>query len=60
MLNSQLLEILCCPKCKADVSYQSDKNRLVCTSCKQIYRIEDDIPIMIVEEDQVEKNESAQ
>ena len=60
MLNPQLLEILCCPKCKADVMYQSEKNRLVCSSCKQIYRIEDDIPIMIVEEGQVEKNEPSQ
>ncbi len=55
MLNAQLLEILCCPKCKADVHYQPEKNRLVCVGCKQIYRIEDDIPIMIVEEGQVEE-----
>lgn len=54
MLNQQLLDILCCPKCKSDVDYQEEKNRLVCTSCKQIYRIEDDIPIMIIEEGQVE------
>lgn len=57
MLNKQLLDVLCCPKCKSDVEYQPEKNRLVCTECKQIYRIEDDIPIMIVEEGQVETYE---
>jgi len=50
MLDQQLLEILACPKCKGDLEYKADKEQLICHSCKLIYRIEDDIPIMLIDE----------
>ena len=55
MLDKQLLEILACPKCKGDLEYQPDKNndkngKLICHQCHLIYRIEDDIPIMLIDE----------
>lgn len=47
-LNPALLEILACPQCKTAVELEAD--RLVCVRCGRRYRIEDDIPIMLLEE----------
>ncbi len=50
MISKDLLEILCCPESKADLLL--DGNFLVSTDKKtrRRYRIEDDIPIMLIEE----------
>ncbi len=47
-MDKKLIEILACPKCKGDLEYK--KNSLICLKCKLKYRIEDDIPIMLVDE----------
>jgi uncharacterized protein YbaR (Trm112 family) len=51
MLSKELLEILCCPKCHGDLDYDSEKNTLTCTSCKKVYAVKDDIPIMMVDDE---------
>lgn len=48
MISQDLLDILCCPLDKADL--QLVENKLICTKCGLKYRIEDDIPIMLIEE----------
>ncbi len=50
MVSQDLLNILCCPKTKADLVL--DENYLVSTDkeTRLRYRIEDDIPIMLIEE----------
>jgi uncharacterized protein len=50
MISKELLDILCCPETKADLVL--DGNTLVSTdkSTRRRYRIEDDIPIMLIEE----------
>ncbi len=50
MIDEKLLEIIACPKCKGDLEYDQGKNRLICNDCRLIYRIEDDIPIMLIDE----------
>jgi len=50
MLNEKLLEILACPKCKGDLEYDKVENKLICKKCRLRYRIEDDIPIMLIDE----------
>ncbi|MFO8184032.1 MAG: Trm112 family protein [Candidatus Aegiribacteria sp.] len=51
MLDSKLLEILACPKCKGDLEYRTDPSEvLICHSCKLVYEVRDDIPIMLVDE----------
>jgi uncharacterized protein YbaR (Trm112 family) len=50
MINKELLEILACPICKADLIYNEEKQTLKCTSCKRCYPIRDGIPIMLEEE----------
>ena len=46
----ELLDILACPKCKGDLILEKDESGLICNSCKLKYRIEDDIPIMLIDE----------
>jgi uncharacterized protein YbaR (Trm112 family) len=51
-LAPELLEILVCPKCKGELEHRLDPEVLVCRSCRLIYRVEDDIPIMLIDEAQ--------
>ncbi len=50
-LAPDLLEILVCPKCKGDLEYRtSPEEELVCQKCRLIYAVEDDIPVMLIDE----------
>jgi uncharacterized protein YbaR (Trm112 family) len=48
MIDKELLDILACPACKADVRLEGDK--IVCTGCRRRYPVKDDIPIMLIDE----------
>jgi uncharacterized protein YbaR (Trm112 family) len=48
MIDKELLDILACPACKADVKLEGE--RIVCTKCGRRYPIKDDIPIMLIDE----------
>ena len=48
MIDKELLDILACPLCKADVKLEGEK--IVCTKCGRKYPIRDGIPVMLVEE----------
>ena len=50
MLAEKLLAILACPQCKGDLEYDRDNQQLICHKCRLKYRIEDDIPIMLINE----------
>ena len=51
MLDIELLDILACPKCKGDLEYKSEGDgELICHGCRLIFRIEDDIPVMLIDE----------
>ncbi len=50
MINEELLEILACPKCKGSLSLNDDEDGLICDTCKLLYEIRDDIPIMLIDE----------
>jgi uncharacterized protein YbaR (Trm112 family) len=47
-ISDELLEILACPVDKAPVRLVEDK--LVCDECGRRYRIDDGIPIMLIDE----------
>ena len=53
MLDKELLDILACPKCKGDLEYNPEKDQLKCQTCRLIYNIQDDIPVLLI--DQAEK-----
>ena len=50
MLSKELLDILVCPQCKGDLEYDAANARLTCHACRLRYRVQDDIPIMLIEE----------
>jgi uncharacterized protein YbaR (Trm112 family) len=50
MINKELLDILCCPETKADLVLDGNYLVSVDKATRRRYRIEDDIPIMLIEE----------
>ena len=49
-LDPQLLQILACPQDKGPLLYFADENALYNERLQRRYRIEDDIPIMLIDE----------
>ena len=49
-VKKELLDILACPKCKGDIHLNENEDGLVCDTCKLLYEIRDDIPIMLIDE----------
>ena len=49
-IQKDLLDILACPKCKGDIRLNEAEDGLICDSCKLLYHIKDDIPIMLIDE----------
>jgi len=49
-IRKELLDILCCPKCKGDIELTMSGDGLICTKCQLLYPIKDDIPIMLIDE----------
>lgn len=51
-LAPELLEVLACPACHAPVVANEAASTLDCTgtSCGLRYRVEDDIPVMLIDE----------
>jgi len=39
-----------CPKCKGKLEYDSEKNILSCQACRLKYKVENDIPNMLIDE----------
>ncbi|MBK7631574.1 MAG: hypothetical protein IPJ23_12900 [Ignavibacteriales bacterium] len=50
MISKELLDILCCPETKADLVLDGSTLVSVDKETRRRYRIEDDIPIMLIEE----------
>ena len=49
-----LLEILVCPECKTPVHLVNNGAGLKCETCRRVYPIKDDIPVMLIDEATVE------
>jgi len=50
VIKKELLDILACPKCKGAIHLNEKEDGLICDSCKLLYEIRDDIPIMLIDE----------
>lgn len=50
MISQELLDILCCPETKADLVLDGDFLVSIDKTTRRRYRIEKDIPIMLIEE----------
>ncbi len=53
-VSPELLEILVCPLCKTPVKLTPDGNGLKCSTCRRVYPIRDDIPVMLIDEARIE------
>ena len=49
-IDPELLEILACPECKTPVEVVRDGAGLRCAKCRRVYPVQDDIPVMLVDE----------
>jgi uncharacterized protein YbaR (Trm112 family) len=50
-LAPDLLDMLVCPKCRGALEYRrTPTEALVCHVCRLVYAVEDDIPIMLIDE----------
>jgi uncharacterized protein YbaR (Trm112 family) len=47
-MDKKLLEILVCPNCGHSVKLKNDE--LACKACKIAYPIQDNVPVMVIEE----------
>ena len=50
----ELLDMLVCPVDKTPVKLTSDKKGLKCATCRRVYPIREDIPVMLVDEAKIE------
>lgn len=49
-MDKELLEILACPKCKGELQLTVDERALRCFACRLSYRVDDGIPILLIDE----------
>jgi len=49
-MDKELLEILACPKCKGELLLTVDESSLRCDACRLSYRVDDGIPILLIDE----------
>lgn len=49
-LAPELKEILACPKCKGDLEFHERDGEIHCLACRLAFRIEDGIPVMLLDE----------
>ena len=50
MIDPKLLEILVCPVTKAPLTYDKEKQELICKASALAYPVRDDIPVMLESE----------
>ena len=53
-VSQELLEILVCPLCKTPVKPTQDQQGLKCSTCRRVYPVRDDIPVMLADEARIE------
>lgn len=49
-VDSTILEIIACPKCKGRLQLGPDGSALLCRACKLAYPVVDEIPNLIVDD----------
>ena len=49
-ISKDLLDILVCPLCKAELEMKPNQSGLKCVECHRVYPVRDNIPILLVDE----------
>jgi len=50
VISQELLQLLACPSCKGPIKPSDDGQALLCEAERLRYRIDDGIPVMLVDE----------
>ncbi|MGH9713735.1 MAG: Trm112 family protein [Candidatus Acidiferrales bacterium] len=53
-ISKELLELLVCPQCKTPVKPTANQQGLKCATCRRVYPVRDDIPVMLLDEARIE------
>ena len=53
-VSQELLDLLVCPLCKTPVKMTPDQAGLKCGTCKRVYPIREDIPVMLVDQAKIQ------
>jgi hypothetical protein len=53
-VSKELLDILVCPVCRTPVKLTGGGDGLKCATCRRVYPIRDEIPVMLVDEARIE------
>ncbi len=56
-ISKELLDILVCPLCRTPVKLTADGDGLKCQTCRRIYPVRGDIPVMLIDEAQVDQED---
>jgi len=49
-IDKEVLALLACPQCKGGIRVAKDGKGLVCETCRLLYEIRDNIPVMLIDE----------
>ncbi|MGA1367275.1 MAG: Trm112 family protein [Blastocatellia bacterium] len=58
MIKLDFLAILRCPACHGKLEERPDGHGLACISCRRVYPIRDEIPVLLIEEATIEEPKS--
>ncbi len=50
VLSEKILSKLVCPQCKGSLDFREDDQRLDCNNCNVSYCVENDIPVLLIDE----------
>lgn len=56
-ISKELLDILVCPLCRTPVKLNPTGDGLKCQTCRRVYPVRGDIPVMLIEEARVEHDD---
>lgn len=51
-ISKEFLAILACPQCRGEVIPDESRQGLICNPCRLFYRIDEGIPVMLIDEAQ--------
>ncbi|MBQ4132266.1 MAG: Trm112 family protein [Desulfovibrionaceae bacterium] len=50
--DEDILQIIACPKCRGDLRLAGNAEGLVCEACKLLFPVENNIPVLLIEDAQ--------
>lgn len=58
-ITEEFVETMLCPACRGQLKLKPDGSAIKCRSCRRVYPIKDDIPVMLVEQATIEDEPAA-